>query len=149
MDSISSSIDTRVNDATSDLAANLSNTLQKETQTEIDRRMNLLKAEITQESETNLGNFSKSIDQRFSFQDDVGKELSGIATQLEGTLKDFETRLNESDTRITELSNRTDENIEQSKANATRIEQTRLELLAADASSRSSVSKQLSEMEKT
>ncbi|QPJ61319.1 MAG: hypothetical protein G3M70_05200 [Candidatus Nitronauta litoralis] len=150
MDSISSSIDTRVNDATSDLAANLSNTLQKETQTEIDRRMNLLKAEITQESETNLGNFSKSIDQRFSsFQDDVGERISsGIATQLEGTLKDFETRLNESDTRITELSNRTDENIEQSKANATRIEQTRLELLAADASSRSSVSKQLSEMEK-
>lgn len=150
MDSISSSIDTRVNDATSDLAANLSNTLQKETQTEIDRRMNLLKAEITQESETSLGNFSKSIDQRFSsFQDEVGERISSdIATQLEGTLKEFETRLSESDSRINELSLRTDSNLEQSKANATRIEQTRLELLAADAASRSSVSKQLADMEK-
>ncbi len=150
MDSISSSIDTRVNDATSDLAANLSNTLQKETQTEIDRRMNLLKAEITQESETSLGNFSKSIDQRFSsFQDEVGERISSdIATQLDGTLKEFETRLSESDSRINELSLRTDGNLEQSKANATRIEQTRLELLAADAASRSTVSKQLADMEK-
>lgn len=150
VDSLDAGIDTRINNATSDLAAKLRSTLQQETQTEIDRRMGVLKAEITKESESNLSNLSNSIDKEFSaFREDVDKRISSeITTQLDSSLKEFDSRLSATDSRITELSARTDENLELSKTNATRIEKTRLELLAADAASRKTVSAQLLDMEK-
>ena len=150
VDSLDSGIDTRINNATSDLAAKLRSTLQQETQTEIDRRMGVLKAEITKESESNLSNLSNSIDKEFSaFRQDVEKRISSeITTRLEDSLKEFDGRLSATDSRIAELSTRTDENLELSKTNATRIEKTRLELLAADAASRKTVSTQLLDMEK-
>ena len=150
VDSLDSAISTRINNATSDLAAKLRSTLQQETQTEIDRRMGVLKAEITKESESNLSNLSNSIDKEFSaFRQDVEKRISSeITTRLEDSLKEFDGRLSATDSRIAELSTRTDENLELSKTNATRIEKTRLELLAADAASRKTVSTQLLYMEK-
>ena len=150
VDSLDAGIDTRINNATSDLAAKLRSTLQQETQTEIDRRMGVLKAEITKESESNLSNLSNSIDKEFSaFRQDVEKRISSeITTRLEDSLKEFDGRLSATDSRIAELSTRTDENLELSKTNATRIEKTRLELLAADAASRKTVSTQLLDMEK-
>lgn len=150
-DSMDSTIDTRVADSASDLSANLGNTLRKETDAEIARQIGALKGELTGESQTRFDDFSGKFDETFSsFRNEMDTKIADdIKTQLDAPLKDMEGRLRESESRAADLAGKADENQASIEANATRIEKTRLELLAADTAARNNTSKQLETLERT
>ncbi len=150
-DSMDTTIDTRVADSASDLSANLGNTLRKETDAEIARQVGALKGELTGESQTRFDDFSGKFDETFStFRNEMDSKIADdIKTQMAAPLKDMEGRLRESESRAADLAGKTDENLASIEANATRIEKTRLELLAADTTARNNVSRQMEALEAT